>query len=178
MNVDPRYAILSLLLSASTFLVVPAQDPAAVNRTHIVWTDTLYDQCGEPVLLDRYQGKVILMDFWYTGCTACSYFFQHTLRDVEDGLRDLEDIVFISVAADRSQQTWLASVSSGKYTSPHAINLFTGPIRHSHPLLQRHGIDRYPTIMVIDKQGKIQRFFNGAKKPSSAEFSALLTSLL
>lgn len=110
---------------------------------------------GKSIRLSDFKGKVIFLDFWFTGCGGCLLYHRNMVSKVERKLRANPHIVFVSVSIDVEKKKWLESISSGRYTSTAAVNLFTGGKGDRHPIIDHLGIKSYPRPLVIDKQGKI-----------------------
>jgi cytochrome oxidase Cu insertion factor (SCO1/SenC/PrrC family) len=116
---------------------------------------SLTETKGNKVTLQDLKGKVLFMDFWFTGCQACVTYFNNSLHPAELHFKDNPDILFISVSTDKSKSRWLSSVEGGKYTSPEAINLFTEEQGINHPFLQHYTIHAFPFQLLIDREGKL-----------------------
>lgn len=180
MNVDMKmsnYISLVCLLALLTSTVY-TQDKGVAQREKALLDFILYDQVGDAVNLKQKSGKVLVIDFWYTGCSACSYYYQNTLAEVESKFYDRGGIAFITIAADKELGKWQKSIEQGIYTSPHSLNLFTGESRFKHPLLEYYGINRFPSMLVVDQHGMVFRLYRGNDKPNSTELTVLLEDLL
>ncbi|MCH7410689.1 TlpA family protein disulfide reductase [Belliella sp. DSM 111904] len=114
--------------------------------------------------LSAYKDKVVMLDFWFTGCQACILFYQDHLSKVEEHFKDNDDVLIVSISADKSFEQWQKSVASGKYTSQDVINLNTGGFKHE--LLLYYNIHAYPTQMLLDRAGNVAKVGNF---PSTAE---------
>lgn len=115
----------------------------------------LINTSGKYIRLHDYLGKTVFLDLWFTGCTGCVLFYRNTLRDIEKLYEKDTSFVFISISIDTDKDKWLASIKSGNYTSEKAINLSTGELGGSHPVINRYGTTGYPSLAVINKAGKI-----------------------
>ena len=115
---------------------------------------------GDMVKLSDFKGKVVLIDFWFTGCMPCKWFNKNTLKPVKSHFKDRDDLVIVSISIDKRFDTWIKSVKEGEYTSTDAVNLFTLGEGDEHPLIQHYDIQGYPSIMLIDKDAKIARTDN------------------
>lgn len=104
--------------------------------------------------LDDYKGKVIVIDFWFTGCFACVY-LNTAMHPIMERYQDNRNIVFLSVNEDYNKQTWLKSIALGKYTSPKSINLYTNGLGTEHPILKYYGFIGAPSQLIIDKKGNL-----------------------
>ncbi len=116
---------------------------------------SLPDEKGIIRTLHEFQGKVVFLDFWYTGCKACIVYHETVLKPIIHAYRDNTNIVFLTVNIDDTRERWLASVKGGEYTSPESINLYTNGEAGNHPIINRYKINSYPRPILIDKQGKI-----------------------
>lgn len=118
----------------------------------------LEDQKGKQFELRQFLGKVVMMDFWFTGCGSCSDYFNHSLSKVEHVFKGDSNVVFISISADVNRNTWIKSIESGKYTSEYAINLYTGGKGFFHDVINEYKVSGCPLPVLIDKNGIIQEY--------------------
>lgn len=102
--------------------------------------------------LDDYSGKVIVMDFWFTGCSACKN-LNAAMHSIIRKYHGNENIVFISVSSDKDLDLWIKSMATGKYTDPYAINLYTNGLGFKHPMLKHYNIQGAPRQFIISKDG-------------------------
>jgi len=109
---------------------------------------------NEIISISDYKDKVVVLDFWFTGCRGCMI-LAHSLKIAKKRLADDTDIVFISVSIDKDKNTWLKSVSEEKYTHADFINTYTGGDGMDHPLIKRYSITAYPRLMIIGKNNKL-----------------------
>jgi thiol-disulfide isomerase/thioredoxin len=118
----------------------------------------LVNSRGESVKLKDYKNKVVIIDFWFTGCGAC--------RELAPDMEKIEkeysqgDVVFLSVNTDKVKGRWDDGLKSGAYSSAYAINLSTGNLAENHPLVKHLNVGGYPTVLLFDKSGKQIRFTN------------------
>jgi hypothetical protein len=120
----------------------------------------LPDINGRLIHLSDFKGKAVFIDFWYTGCVNCAGFYQGTLSKVEEKFKNDTNVVFITISIDLHKDTWIKSLKSGEYTSPQAINLFTGEKGAQHPLIEYYNISTYPHPMLFDRQGSLYKATN------------------
>ena len=120
----------------------------------------LPDANGKVIRLADLKGKVVFIDFWYTGCGACSKFYLTVLHEVEKTFAGREDIVFLTISIDSTKEQWLKSLKEGRYTStdaPNVINLYTDGQAAEHEIIKWYKIRGYPQQILIGKDGKIIR---------------------
>lgn len=115
----------------------------------------LPDVKGNIVKLKDYRGKVVFIDFWYTGCSNCATYYQFTVSKAEEHFRNNKDVVFITISIDSDKSKWLKSVREGIYTGNEAINLYTAGLGSTHPVIQHYYVQSYPRPLLIGKSGKI-----------------------
>lgn len=120
---------------------------------------------GHVVSSKDWKGKVVLIDFWFTGCKACIEYYEKCLKPAEEYFKNNPDVLFVSINTDKNQSSWLKSVNSGRYTSNHAINLFAGQDQ-GKDLLDFYNINSFPSQLLLDKDLKIYRSGNFARDPT------------
>lgn len=114
----------------------------------------LPDKNGKVRTLEEFKGKVILMDFWYTGCAGCRIMAEN-LKPVAEYFNKNKKVVFISVSSDGDISTWKNSVEKGIYTNKHSLDLFTEGKGADHPMIKNYKVMIYPTLIMIGKAGEI-----------------------
>lgn len=132
----------------------------ALARGKPAYNFTLADIYGKLISLNQFKGKVVFLDFWFTGCTSCLGYYQNTVSKVEKQFEDNLDVVFISISVDGSKRRWINSVYAGKITSPTAsnvVNLYAGGDEYNTEVIKHYKINGYPMPLLIDKDGKIFR---------------------
>jgi len=137
----------------------------------------LQDSDGRNRLISEFKGKVLLIDIWYTGCGACADFYQNVLLPVEEELRENPKVKFISISIDRSKGIWGKSVQEGKYTSLNAVNLYTGGMMDKHPIITSNSILSYPSVILLDQEGRIV-FFNSENLRTKSMLLEAINALL
>lgn len=108
----------------------------------------LIDENDNIVKLGDLSGKVVLIDFWFTGCSGCLQ-LASALKPVKHYFKNNKKLVFLSVSVDKSKAIWLRSIKEGKYTQSGATNLYTGELNRDHPLIKYYNITSYPTLYVV-----------------------------
>ena len=112
---------------------------------------------GERIDWQSLQGKVVLMNFWYMDCSACQSSFTH-LAELQRKYGDQEFMVLGINGIDQDRE------AIRTYKKKYAIN---------YPLLvadeyteKRYSIRVYPTLYLIDRQGKLQYIHHGVSEDS------------
>ena len=114
------------------------------------------DSAGHIIKLTDFKNKLVIVDFWFTGCLPCMALGQ-SLKPIESKFSSNKNVVFVTINVDRDRKMWLRSISAGHYTGASAINLFTGGLGLNHPLIRYYGYDGFPHLLMI-LNGKI---YNG-----------------
>ncbi|MDR7128100.1 thiol-disulfide isomerase/thioredoxin [Algoriphagus sp. 4150] len=108
---------------------------------------------GNRVFPEEWKGKIVLIDYWLSGCGACQDFAENTFLPLMREFETQEDLLFVTISGDRNEERWKKSLASGKYTTPQSINLYSGG--SSHPSLRQTFIRAFPAQMLLDREGKI-----------------------
>jgi cytochrome oxidase Cu insertion factor (SCO1/SenC/PrrC family) len=150
----------SLIVDALTFIKDPLfedliKSAQASTKIGNSLDFTLQDITGKNVSLSGFKGKVVFIDFWFIGCGGCASFYQERLSKVETFYRSNPNVVFISICIDPNSKTWLRGIKSGMYTSLDAINLNTGIMGVTHPLIKTLSIVDYPGLFIVGKKGDV-----------------------
>lgn len=136
----------------------------------------LQDYYGNWVNMENLKGKIVLVDFWYTGCMPCKWFGSKTLKPVKEYFKDRDDFVVLSVSIDRDVKTWKKSVEEGEYTNEKAVNVYTMGEGDEHAMIRHYDVRSYPTVILIDRDGKIS--ITSGLNTSAAELISILEKQL
>lgn len=141
----------------------------------------LTDQNGRTVTRQDFAGKVVVLDFWYTGCLGCAQLAK-AIGPIVGHFRERDDVLFVSVSIDKDAEKWKKSVAAGTYTHPESVNLYTSGEGKDHPLIAYYNIQSYPTLMIIDKRGRLisinpPRPFLQSDHPNNKKFISLVEGL-
>lgn len=113
------------------------------------------DKNGKIHRLADFKGKLIVMDFWFTGCHPCMELAK-AMKPIVEHYRSDPNIVFITVSIDgrKKKEIWLTSLKEQDYTSDDEINLLAEDgIRSA--MIKYYNIMAYPTLFIISKDGKM-----------------------
>lgn len=112
----------------------------------------LSDSDGQIRRLEEFKGKLIIVDFWFTGCHACLNLFK-ALKPIISLYKDNPNIMFITVCVDKDKQIWLNSLAEGIYATNEEVNLL-GENGWKSAITQYYNISAYPTLIAISADGK------------------------
>lgn len=136
----------------------------------------LPDKTGKIVRFSDYKDKIVYLDFWFTGCGGCSYFYQHTLSKVQAKFINNPKVLFMSISIDQNKVSWIKSLTSKLYTSDQSINLYTRGKGSKHPVVSHYNISAYPTGILLNR-GKVFSVHQSAMK-DEAQLTQTIDSLL
>lgn len=112
------------------------------------------DLSGKDVKLSDYRGKVVVLDIWATWCGPCRAMIPHE-REMVERLKD-KPFVFISVSADDDKKDLEGFLEKEKMPWTHWWNKGA-----ENPMLRDWNIRFFPTIYILDAEGKIR--FKGVR---------------
>ncbi len=127
----------------------------------------LKDSSGRVVNLSDFKGKIVFIDIWANPCTGCLKFKRDFENAVYPVFRIIGDFVVISINVDAQREKWLKGIP--KYSNPGFVNLSTEKFA-GHPLIDKYRIAAVPTLLLIDREGKII----SATLPYAASSKALI----
>lgn len=117
---------------------------------------TLTDVSGNKIKLDDFREKVVIIDFWFTGCVGCLQMAK-SLKNIIPDFKSHPNIAFVSVCVDglKKIKEWRKTVTEEKYSSKDEINLITNEPFGESDLVKNYKISNYPALIVISKSGSI-----------------------
>lgn len=127
---------------------------------NIVDSTAFVNSKGEKLKLMDFKGKVLYIDFWFTGCAGCLKIAK-ALPKIEEALSDEDDIVFVSISIDKAREKWLNSItpdntSYNHFVTSNTLYLNTDGRGAEIPLLRRFNkINSYPFMIIVDRDGRI-----------------------
>lgn len=132
----------------------------------------LKDANAKEVSLSDFSGKVVLIDFFFTGCGGC--------KEITPLMEKLEqqyagkDIVFVSISVDRYPEQ--LKQSRGIFYARGSIGLYTNGEAFKHEVIAEYAVPSYPTLSIVGKNGKL--LVRDAPDPRTADGKQQLTDLL
>jgi thiol-disulfide isomerase/thioredoxin len=119
-----------------------------VNKQSQSWAADDFDDQRHS--LDDYQGKVILLDFWYRGCPWCIRAMPQ-IDQITEHFKD-EPVVVLGINVDKKLEDALLVIEKLK---PNYTNL------KGRDLIKKYGVEAYPTFVIIDQNGFVRRIHTG-----------------
>jgi thiol-disulfide isomerase/thioredoxin len=101
---------------------------------------------GQHISLDELQGKVVLIDFWATGCAPCREALPH-VKEIAKKFAG-QPLIVLSVSVDSDEQKWKEFVAQNEMTWPQYFDHgFAGSVAKSF------GVRAIPHTFTIDADG-------------------------
>jgi peroxiredoxin len=116
-----------------------------LKKDNIAPVFSLLTASGDSINLSDYKGKVVILDFWYVGCSPCVKAYRD-IKALEEKLGK-DKFVIIGMNPVTRKNKILRYIKKGKYNDTVAIC--------SKTIRDQYKVKAYPTIYVISKQGKI-----------------------
>ncbi|HWG46583.1 MAG TPA: redoxin domain-containing protein [Gemmataceae bacterium] len=103
----------------------------------------------------NHTGRLTLIDFWYTSCTACLHAIPH-LNELQRnyGQYKLEVIGIACETGTVAEQVRNVMSMRGRYQMNYRTLLSGGGPRNC-PVINQFGVERYPTLFLLDETGTI-----------------------
>jgi thiol-disulfide isomerase/thioredoxin len=124
---------------------------------------------GRTVDLGAMKGKVVLVDFWATGCGPCVAELP-ALKAAYDRLHE-RGFEVIGISCDTDRERLLNFVKKNGYPWP---QYFDGKQQVDNKFTQQYGIDGIPRMFLVDRQGRLVADRLRAKDGFEAQIEELL----
>lgn len=124
------------------------------DKQFMAYPFELEDIHGKIHRLSDYRGKLLVIDFWYTGCMWCAV-LNAAMHSIVEKYADRQDVVFLTISIDKDKEKWIKSVENGAYTSPGTIDLYTNGEGKDHPVIKYYNYTSFPKQLIIGKKGEI-----------------------
>ena len=125
----------------------------------------LYDQYGKKHSLEEYKGKVVVINFWATWCGYCVRELPEFEKVYKEFGSNKKDVVILGVAGPKTKENPNnVDVEKDKIISFLKKKNVTYPtlMDEAGKSFDDYGIKYFPTTYVINKNGYLEGFVNGA----------------
>lgn len=126
----------------------------------------LLDGSGKKVSLQSLRGKVVVIDFWGTWCKWCVV----AMPKLEALRKEFENNKNVEILGISCQEP--ESADPVKFMQEKKVNYRT--LLKGDEVAQKFGVDGFPTLYVIDKDGKIVHSLVGFKDDMQKELSDII----
>lgn len=115
---------------------------------------TLVDNNDHQLTLAQLKGKIVIIDFWFTGCKGCVT-MSKAIKRLERRYGASPRIAILSVSLDRNKNKWLKSLQEKRFTAGTGLQAYTGGQGNSHPIVKNYNVSSAPMLHLVDQYGKI-----------------------
>ena len=133
-------------------------DGGSVN----IYNLALKDQYGKEHKLSDYSGKTVFLNFWATWCPPC----REEMPYIEELYKERDDVAIIGVSIPAEPSNGVDSIKSflseNNYTFPTLLDI-------NGDLGSYFNIMAYPTTIIINKSGEIDRVVEGSLTKENME---------
>jgi thiol-disulfide isomerase/thioredoxin len=129
-------------------------DPLQFSLRHV-------DGSG-PIKLSDSRGKVVVLNFWATWCAYCTQ-MEAMLTDIRTKFAGRDDVIFLAVNADELES------QVAPYLQDQKIG---GTLVFADGVNQAYHVESIPTVLVLDKAGKIAYRSQGFAQDGFADLAA------
>lgn len=143
-----------------------------ITRGNTAPAFTAVDINGKSYSSADYAGKVLVLDFWFSGCIPCKAEMPY-MEKLAEKMKG-ENIQFFTLSLDTGEQLLKAWKELVKDKSGATLQLNV-PDGFKSEVAKHYGIRSVPRIVIIDKEGKIVDAF--AKRPSDPKLYLQLLEL-
>lgn len=119
-----------------------------------IFNGIFQDLAGNNINIASFKGKVVLIDFWFTGCGACATFHKNFHQKGFPQLRKNKEFIYLSISLDKKREDWLKGIDSGQYSSNEYMNLNSN-LGFGHPFIKYYERATFPFLLLIDTKSQI-----------------------
>lgn len=151
----------SLFQDAKEYITIPKVKVVYNSRSRLisgldVYNGVFKDIDGNDISIASLKGKVVLLDIWGWGCSACVIFHKLFHKNVYPFFKNNKNFVYLSVSSDKTKELYERSLKSGRYTSIDYLNVYMKDLgMANHPFSKHYKIGAAPFLLLIDPNGKV-----------------------
>jgi peroxiredoxin len=138
----------------------PWQSTTGLRVGSLVPAFRLQDLTGQAVCLADFRGKVVYLDFWFSGCRPCVAEAPAAIQ-LQKRFRG-QDVVFMAISTDVYLEGWQRTVQQHGLNQPGMVQLLDPEGRRA---VRACGVDGFPTYWIIGRDGRI--WLGDAPRPSA-----------
>ena len=148
-----------------------SEDFSPINPPEQIAAPSFQDKLGQPVSLDSFKGKVVVLNFWATWCPPC--IAEMPALDKLQGEMGGKDFAVVAVSTDR--QGIKKSAPFYRRAGIKNLELYNDTRGDLLDAFQAHAL---PITILIDRDGKVVGRMEGPARWDSAEAKALIAHYL
>jgi thiol-disulfide isomerase/thioredoxin len=140
-------------------LIAAANAPAAPEFAKGDWINS------DPLTLNKLRGHIVLVEFWTFGCYNC----RNTLPSVKEWDARYRDRGLTIVGVHTPETTSEYSIDNVRREVPGLAIKYPVVTDNNYQTWKAYGVEAWPTILVVDKQGRIRWLHVGEGKYDETE---------
>ena len=140
-------------------LVAAANAPAAPEFAKGDWINS------DPLTLNKLRGRVVLVEFWTFGCYNC----RNTLPSIREWDARYRERGLTIVGVHTPETTSEYSIDNVRREVPGLGIKYPVVTDNDYATWKAYGVEAWPTILVIDKQGRVRWLHVGEGKYEETE---------
>lgn len=159
-----KIGVLSLILTGLLFGVVAGTAdsyPERAQQDRLIKGFTLKDLNSKKVNLSDFKGKVVLLNFFATWCPPCREEIPELVGIYHQNKK--KGLVVLGISLDMDKAPFVLKSFIKQMKIPYPILIGTQEVAENYQ------ISGVPTTLIINKEGKIQRRFDGLVPPDHLE---------
>jgi thiol-disulfide isomerase/thioredoxin len=120
---------------------------------------------SDPIVLEKLRGRVVLVEFWTFGCYNC----RNTLPSVKEWDARYRERGLTIVGVHTPETTSEYSIDNVRREVPGLGIKYAVVTDNDYKTWKAYGVQAWPTILVVDKQGRIRWLHVGEGKYDETE---------
>jgi thiol-disulfide isomerase/thioredoxin len=134
---------------------------------------------SQTVSLDSLRGKVVFLNFWATWCKPCVNELP-AIQDLYKRYEGRQDFAVVAIACDESETQAVREFVIDFNKKSTSATPVTFPMYHdaAQKIAPLYGVSGFPTSFLIDKQGRVRKYFIGPRDYNNRHFFAMVDELL
>jgi thiol-disulfide isomerase/thioredoxin len=150
---DVDYAAFTAAISNPYYRNMASSFLSRIKKGASAFPFALRNTKGKMVQLEDFRGKLLVMDFWFTGCSGCVA-IAPVLEQIAASFTANDPIRFVSVSLDTDRQKWLESIRGGKYATKGFTHVYTNGLGYDYPMISYYSLHAMPSLVIIDADGR------------------------
>jgi thiol-disulfide isomerase/thioredoxin len=126
------------------------------------------DLKGKTHSLKDYHGKVVILDFWYRGCGWCMRAMPQVKQLSAEFKGDPVVVIGMNTDRDQADAKFVVDKMGLDYTT----------LKIEHDVPEKYGVRGFPTMVIIDQQGKVHDLHVGYSPTLQREVGEIVRQLL
>lgn len=147
-----KWYIGGLILSSLMIFVYFFYDDTIGEREGVSISFPIADYYNRSIDIDKYKGKIVLVDFWFSGCKPCL----EEMRFYPELIKRHKDLAIVSLSRDPPGRTKeLLELKTSPWDFLPDSNSTWVFYNVGEEVIKASNVQEYPTYFLIDKEGNV-----------------------